>query len=314
MALRRRPGPPSHELPPVHRRFSTRKRSGNRLLQHSSGEDLQEAVSVAQRKRSAFCDRLRCEKRRSPAVIAQITEAFTELALQEAGLTTHVVKNMIFVQPYARSGWNRFLDSTPKDPSASLPIHDIPDGSHLKDPLDLDSPRVWPTEEGINVLGTPLGPPDFIESYLFGKGHKHRQLLSFITEVIAIGFPREAVAMLTGAAGPHLTHLLKSLEKNESTQKWTAEMNTAHVSTWLHCLTVSPDLEHALGPTKLDMLIEWLDLPPSYGGSGLNSLVRSADEELLGSFAGIAASLIAFCRKNGADDLHSHGPGTGSPG
>ncbi len=103
--------------------------------------------------------------------------------------------------------------------------------------------------------------------------------------------------MLIGAAGPRLTHMLKSVEKNVSTQKKMTEMDMAHVSTWLHCLTASPDLEHALGPTEWDTLNEWLDLPPSYGGSCLTSLDHSADEELLGSFAGIAASLIAFCRK-----------------
>ena len=40
-----------------------------------------------------------------------------------------------------------------------------------------------------------------------------------------------------------------------------------------------------------------MDLPPSYGCTGLNYLSRSADEKLLGSFAAIAASLISFCRK-----------------
>jgi hypothetical protein len=40
-----------------------------------------------------------------------------------------------------------------------------------------------------------------------------------------------------------------------------------------------------------------LDLPPSYGGAGLNSLCRSADEVLLGSFVVIATSLISFCQK-----------------
>jgi hypothetical protein len=40
-----------------------------------------------------------------------------------------------------------------------------------------------------------------------------------------------------------------------------------------------------------------LDLPPAYGGIGLLSLERVVDEELLGSFAGISASLIAFCRR-----------------
>ncbi len=32
-------------------------------------------------------------------------------------------------------------------------------------------------------------------------------------------------------------------------------------------------------------------------GAELKSLTRSADEEFIGSFAGIASSLIAFCRK-----------------
>jgi hypothetical protein len=40
-----------------------------------------------------------------------------------------------------------------------------------------------------------------------------------------------------------------------------------------------------------------LDFTPSYGGAGLNYLCRSAHEELLGSFAAIAASLVSFCRK-----------------
>ena len=47
----------------------------------------------------------------------------------------------------------------------------------------------------------------------------------------------------------------------------------------------------------MDILTDWLDQPPSYGGARLNSLSRSVDEELLGSFAAIVASLISFCRK-----------------
>jgi len=49
--------------------------------------------------------------------------------------------------------------------------------------------------------------------------------------------------------------------------------------------------------TSKEILATWLDLPPSYGGMGLNSLARSADEEFLGSVAAIVASLISFCRK-----------------
>jgi hypothetical protein len=46
--------------------------------------------------------------------------------------------------------------------------------------MDLDIIRIWPANDGVNVLGTPLGSPELIESYLFGKGIKHKQLLSFI--------------------------------------------------------------------------------------------------------------------------------------
>ena len=183
------------------------------------------------------------------------------MAWHEAALTTQVVKNMIYVQPTARAGWSQFLDSTPKDPTVALPIYDIPDGNFLTDPLDKESARLWPESDGINVLGTPLGTPDFIESYLFGKGIKHRQLLCFIQEVVAAGFPREAVSMLTGATFPRLAHLLKSVEKNPRTKSWMREMDSAPLATWLHCLTASPYLENATDPTSKDLLTYWLDLP-----------------------------------------------------
>jgi hypothetical protein len=67
------------------------------------------------------------------------------------------------------------LETTPRNPSASLPIHDIHDGSYLTDYLDPDNKRLWLDEEGIDVMGTTLSTPDFIDSYLFGKGIKHRQ-------------------------------------------------------------------------------------------------------------------------------------------
>ena len=75
------------------------------------------------------------------------------------------------------------------------------------------------------------------------------------------------------------------------------KMDGAHLSAWLRCLTASDDLEQALGPEGREGLSVLLDLPASYGGAGLHSLEASTDEELLGSLAGIAAALIAFCRK-----------------
>ena len=65
--------------------------------------------------------------------------------------------------------------------------------------------------------------------------------------------------------------------------------------TWLQCLTASTDLENAIGPLARDQLAGLIDLPPALGGIGLQSLERSAYEELLGSFAGISASLTSFC-------------------
>jgi hypothetical protein len=234
-----------------------------------------------------------------PQVIREIVEVFPETAWEEAGLTTQTLKNRIFVQPSARNGWRELLDSTPRNPSLPLQIHCIPDGSTLLDDSDPDSYRQWPDDDGINILGTPLGSPAFVESYLFGKGVKHRVLLNFIQDVAAAGFPREAVAMLTGAASKKLVYLLKSIQKNPQTALWMREMDDAQISTWLHCLTASTDLENAIGPQTRDQLAGLADLPPAFGGIGLQSLERSADEEFLGSFAGISASLISFCRSTG---------------
>ncbi len=72
-----------------------------------------------------------------PNVIEKIKDSFADVAWHEAGLTTQVVKNMIYVQPTAREGWIKFLDETQRNPQAALPIHDIPDGSFLTDPPDL---------------------------------------------------------------------------------------------------------------------------------------------------------------------------------
>ena len=51
-----------------------------------------------------------------------------------------------------------------------------------------------------------------------------------------------------------------------------------------------------MGPEGKRNLSELLNLSASYGGAGLKTLLASAGEEFLGSFAGIAAALISFCR------------------
>ena len=73
-------------------------------------------------------------------------------------------------------------------------------------------------------------------------------------------------------------------------------MDEAHISAWLHCLAALGDLENDLGMERKAGLSELLDLPASYGGAGLQSMDLAADEEFMGSFAGIAAAFISLCK------------------
>ncbi len=121
-------------------------------------------------------------------------------------------------------------------------------------------------------------------------------LLKFIKDVANAGFPREAEQMLKGAAVPRLSHILKLVQKSGRVAGWMADMDGAHLSAWLHCLTASDELENDLSEESKKNLSVQVDLPASYGGAGLQSLELASDEEFLGSFAGIAAALITFCR------------------
>ncbi len=202
------------------------------------------------------------------------------------------MKNRVYAQPSAQATWCRFLDLAPRNTRTELHVHDIPDGSERVHPFDPDSKRFWQDENGVNILGTPLGTPAFVASYLQGKCLRHLLLLRFIKDVASAGFPKEADFMLKGAAIPRLSHIFRSMQKNQHSRGWRREMDGAHLSAWLHCLRASEDLEHVLGTEGKRQLSDLLDLPPSYGGAGLQSLEDSANEEFLGSFAAIAASLI----------------------
>jgi len=234
-----------------------------------------------------------------PAVIKELAEGFPTLAWEEAGPTTHTVKNRIFVQPSAHVSWSHFLAVTPRNVLTELPVHDIPDRSELTDPVGKENVRFWTEVNGVNILGTPLGSSPFVAEYLRGKGLKHLLLLRFIKDVANAGFPREAEQMLKGASAPRLSHIRKSVQKNSHSAGWMTKMDGAHLSTWLHCLTASDDLEKDTSVESREGLSVLLDLPASYGGAGLQSHALAADEEFMGSFAGIAASLITFCKNTG---------------
>ncbi len=74
------------------------------------------------------------------------------------------------------------------------------------------------------------------------------------------------------------------------------EMDAAHLSAWVHCLTTSEDLFNDMDAKGKANLSDLLDLPTSFGGARLKSLNAATNEEYMGSFAGIAATLIYFCR------------------
>jgi len=134
--------------------------------------------------------------------------------------------------------------------------------------------------------------------WILPKLEKHKLLLSFIVDVAKMGFSRESHKMLTGSAVPRLTHILKSIPKDEASTSWMQSADDVHLSTWLDCAGAE-QLHDALITAEKDHLAASLDLPPQFGGVGLQSLMRVVNKELLGSWASITADLITFCKSKG---------------
>jgi len=96
-----------------------------------------------------------------PKVVAKVVGKLPELAMSEAGLKTQAMKNRIYVQPSARTGWIAYLEDNPRsnDPSV-FSVHDILDGriKPHEDPEAFCDPLAepsWPECDGINIMGTP---------------------------------------------------------------------------------------------------------------------------------------------------------------
>jgi hypothetical protein len=68
-----------------------------------------------------------------------------------------------------------------------------------------------------------------------------------------------------------------------------------YLSTWLNCVGAK-QLDTAIPASERAHLAASLDLPSQFGGVGLQSLIRVADEQLLEPWASITADLVAFCR------------------
>jgi len=107
-----------------------------------------------------------------PSVLAEIVAQLPTLSLAESGLKIQASKNRVYVPPSARETWKSYLENNPRsyDPTI-LCIHGIPDG-RLQEEVDViyyDGHPIgptWPKNDGVNILGTPLGSPAFVEEYL----------------------------------------------------------------------------------------------------------------------------------------------------
>jgi hypothetical protein len=102
-----------------------------------------------------------------PKVLGEIVVKLPELAMSECGLTTQATKNRVYVKPSARDARISYLEENPRNPDPlTFSIHDFPDGRIMpSDEYDHSGPT-WPPNDGINILGTPYGPPEFVEEYL----------------------------------------------------------------------------------------------------------------------------------------------------
>ena len=103
--------------------------------------------------------------------------------------------------------------------------------------------------------------------------------------------------MLSAVVVPRLTHVLKSIPKDATSTARMKEVDDAHLTTWMTCVG-EESLVADLPPLERDHLIASLDLPPQFKGVGLQSLIRAADEKLLGSWASITSDMITFLRSN----------------
>jgi hypothetical protein len=154
---------------------------------------------------------------------------------------------------------------------------------------------IWPTNDGINILGTPYGSPEIVEEYFAEEASEARAAARFHLSCSQDKILKETHKMLIGSAVPRLTHIVKYVPKDDASIGWMKAVDEALLSTWLGCTGVST-LGADMSSQERDLLSTSLDLAPQLGGIGMQSLIRDVDEELLGSRASMAANLIVFLR------------------
>ena len=76
------------------------------------------------------------------------------------------------------------------------------------------------------------------------------------------------------------------------------EVDKEHLLIWMDCVGVS-SMHDDVSTNERQQLSASVDLPPQFGGVGLQFIVRVDDEKLLGSWASVTTDIIAFFRSKG---------------
>jgi len=159
-----------------------------------------------------------------PKVVTEVVQQLFPPAMPVAVLTTQATKNKIYVQPSARSDWLSYLEENPRSPDPTVfSIHDIlggrlPPAEEHEAFYEPETEATWSESDGVNILGTPYESPACVEAYLDAQLIKHKEVLSFIRDVAKTGYPREAHKMLTGLVVPRLSHIMKSVPKDQTSE------------------------------------------------------------------------------------------------
>jgi hypothetical protein len=176
--------------------------------------------------------------------------------MSEASLKTQASKNRIYVQPSACTTWTSYPNDNPRTSDESiLCLNDILDGrlppseENDEDYYNHSIGPTWAENDGVNIIGTPLGSLAFVKEYNQSKLQKHKLSLYFIANVAKMDFSRVAHKMITGFAVPRLTHILKTVTKDTTSTAWMQSADDAHFSTWLQCVGAET-LDTALQATE----------------------------------------------------------------
>jgi hypothetical protein len=130
------------------------------------------------------------------------------------------------------------LEANPRNADATiLSRHDIPDNpiptpiENVEAFYDNTLRPTWHENNGVNIIGTPLGSPTLVKDYLHKKLKKH-SLLYFLIDVAKMSFPRKAHKMFTSFVVPRLIHISKSTHKDLASVEWMKSADDAVLSTW----------------------------------------------------------------------------------